>query len=89
MGEFYLIRIVPLDGVTQKHVEAKMDLAADWMRMGIGSWIVYTIANADKWFSRLKSLVENDGRLLIVKLDLHEYQGWMPGDFWEWLEKER
>jgi len=89
MVSFYHIYISPKHGVTREQVEKKIDLAVDWFRYDDKNWIVYTISDAKKWFSRLQSFVEPGGHVLIVKLDVNDYWGFMTKKLWEWLRKDR
>jgi hypothetical protein len=87
MAVFLHIYISPRDGVTREQVEKKLDLALDWYRYAQGLYVVHTTSGVDKWKVRLLDFVKPRGRLLIVKLDVTERQGWMNKDFWEWLRE--
>jgi hypothetical protein len=88
MADFLHIYISPAEGVTIKQIEGKLDLALDWYRYATGLYIVHTTSGVDKWKARLIDLVKPRGRLLIVKLDISQRQGWMNKGFWEWLREK-
>ena len=86
-GRFYVIYIDRDPDVSYEDLKNKMDLARDWYRITSRYWIVYTTSDAEKWYGRLKKFVANSGNLLICRLDVTERQGWMSGDFWDWLRQ--
>lgn len=89
MAAFYHIFIKPKAGVSMDQVESKMNLALDWYKYAEHSWVVKSSSDAAKWQTRLKSLVEPDGTLLILKLDPSERQGWIAKGFWKWYKAAR
>lgn len=86
-GEFYVIYIDRDPEVAYDEVKRTMDLARHWYRINSRYWIVYTTSDAEKWYKRLKKFVTNSGNLFICRLDTRERQGWMSGDFWDWLRE--
>ena len=89
MSSFYNIFIQPNTNVTDEQVEAKMNLALDWYRYSENNWLIKTSSDAAKWQSRLKSLVEPNGVLVILKIDPSDRQGWISKSFWDWYSKAR
>lgn len=89
-AQFYIVYIKPARGRTLDEIEKKMNLAVDWYRIEETVWVLYTTSDAEKWCSRLLSLVqgEGDGYLLVAKLDVEDRQGWMTNQFWKWLRRE-
>lgn len=90
-GQFYIVYIRPAKGYTLEDLKGKMNIAADWYRIGESIWVLYTTGDAEKWNARLSPLVkgEDDGSLFVCKLDVSDRQGWMTKDFWQWLREER
>jgi hypothetical protein len=86
---FFHIFINAKDDVNYESIKKEMDKALDWFKYDSKNWIVYTSSNANKWYERLKKLVEPDGDLFICKLDISDRNGWMEKEFWEWIKKER
>jgi hypothetical protein len=85
MASLYHIYIEPRADVTLDQIKEKLNLAVDWYKYSKNCWVVETTSDAAKWQLRLKPLVEPDGSLLILKLDLAERQGWMSRKFWDWI----
>ena len=91
MSSYYHI-MLSLPGIlpTDPAVVKKLDLAVDWFRYAPNCWIVYTSSNAQKWYDRLKPLIElHGGNVFIAKLDLTDRQGWISKELWDWLRKPR
>ena len=89
MGRYLHIYINPKEGVSNEKVETQMNLAVDWYRYVSDSYVVYTTSDLEKWQGRLQPLIEPDGRLLIFEIKVNSRNGWMPQDFWDWLNKPR
>ena len=89
MAEFLHIYVSPKEGVTRDEIEEKLNLAIDWYRYAPGLYIVRTTSSVGKWKVRLVDFVKPKGRLLIMRVDMSQRQGWMNKDFWEWLGKIR
>ena len=87
--EAYLhIFLKPKAGISEESIKEKMNLAIDWYKYSDYCWVVKTTSNVTKWQTRLKSFVEPDGTLLILKIDPSQKQGWIAKGFWEWLKKD-
>ena len=89
MSSFYHIYISPKKDVTREAIEKVLNIAIDWFRYDDKNWIVYTTSDSKKWYSRLQPFVEPGGNVLIVKLDMSEYWGFMSKKLWDWLKKSR
>jgi len=50
-------------------------------------WIVSTSITPDEYAKKLYPFITTNDRLLVAKLS-SEYQGWLPTDAWEWLNKQ-
>jgi hypothetical protein len=88
MASFYMIYIIPRPSVTAARVQARMNLAVDWFRLGGTLWIVYTTSDASKWHERLSPLVgKAEGALFICRLDPRDRQGWITKKLWDWFNK--
>lgn len=86
---FYHIYIVPKEGITQEEVEKKINLALDWFRYDNSVYVVYSTSDINKWMTRLRPIVEKDGRLFVCELNHTNRNGWMNKSFWNWLRKQR
>ena len=85
MGAFLHVYIVPKEGVTRQHVEAKLNKAIDWIRYGEGVYLVYTNSDVAKWKARLIDFVKPGGNLCIAKLDITERKGYISNELWRWI----
>jgi len=89
MKTYYNIYIKPKEGINLAEVEKKMNLSLDWFRYDTSCYVVYSSSDVNKWFERLRPLVDPKGRLFISEIDIHNRNGFMTRDFWDWLKKER
>jgi hypothetical protein len=93
MSQFYQIYISPKPDTKSEDVQKVMDLAIDWFKYDDKNWILYTISDARKWYSRLEKFVNPGGYILISKVDTTDYFGFMNPNLWawftKWLAKER
>jgi hypothetical protein len=88
MAHLLHIYISPKEGVSRAQVEAKLNLGLDWYRYAPNLYVVHTSSSVDKWKARLIDFIKPGGRLLILRLDASQRQGWMNKDFWEWLREK-
>jgi len=69
-----------------KAVKQRIEEGATSFRRPLYSqWLVETTASPDKWFEHLKSVIDSDDRLLIVRVQA-PYSGWLEKEIWEWLK---
>jgi hypothetical protein len=86
-GNFYYIHIIPNENISNDDIQKVMDLFFDWFRLGYQNWILYTAANSKGVFESLENLIKPKGNLLVMKIDITDYIGFMPTNFWEWFNK--
>lgn len=86
MATFLHIFLKPKPGIAEEAIREKMNLAVDWYKYADNCWVVKTTSDVAKWQTRLKSLVEPSGMLLILTVDPTKRQGWLAKGFWEWLK---
>jgi hypothetical protein len=86
-ASFYLIYIERDPSVSLDEVKTVLDRALNWFRLNSRVWIVYTTSDAEKWYGRLKHLVQSDGNVFICRLDISGRQGWMSREFWRWFHE--
>jgi hypothetical protein len=60
--------------------------AISFRRPLYSQWLVETGEDVDTWSERLGRVADADDRWLVVRV-LTPYQGWLPGDIWEWLRQ--
>ena len=88
-ASYYIVYLECRPRVLLEDLEKKMNLANDWFRIQGDLWILHSTRNEETWYERLSPLIGVDGSLFICRLSEHDRQGWMPEDFWSWLERER
>lgn len=89
MADLYNIYMRPKSGVTRDQIEKKLNLAIDWFRYADNCYLVYTSKDINIWKARLKPFAETGGHLFIINVNLDEYNGWMPKNFWPWIEDKK
>ena len=55
-------------------------------------WAISTMETPDQLYERLRrhlNILEKGGDYLLVATITDDYSGWMPQDFWTWLQEER
>jgi hypothetical protein len=70
-------------------LEAAFNSGLDWFKYAPNCWIIWTTSDAEKWYERLRPIIQEKDSLFIVAIRVEERQGWMSAKFWEWLRKER
>ncbi len=84
-----IVDIQPSLGVNIAGVQAVLNQhALNWYRFGPSSWLVATFENANQWSAWLLPVVQQvpDGRLFVCRLSPADRQGWMPQEFWIWVQ---
>ncbi|MGB9073099.1 MAG: hypothetical protein WCC22_10560 [Terriglobales bacterium] len=61
--------------------------ALQWWHFIEQTCIVTTLHDANTYTRQLLPHIEATDSLLIVKITPHEFQGWLPTDAWDWLNK--
>jgi hypothetical protein len=89
MANFYHLYFTPKADASIDDIKKKMDLGLDWLRINRNYWIVYSTSSAKIWSARLTDLLEPNGSILVIKLDISEYWGAMDKVVWDWLQKPR
>ena len=65
------------------------DRAIDWFRYSPNCWIVWTSSDVEKWYRRLRPLIDDGDTMFIVRIDIDERQGWVSNAAWDWINKSR
>ena len=53
-------------------------------------WLVKTDEDSHTWVTRLRAQInEQTDFLVVTKVDLAEYDGWLPPQAWEWIRENR
>jgi hypothetical protein len=72
-----------------KAIETELDKALDWIQYAPNCYLLYTLRDAQIWYSRLKKKVREDDSIFVVELNMENRQGWLPTEVWEWIQKDR
>jgi hypothetical protein len=58
--------------------------AIDYRRPLFSQWLVESNEGVDQWAHWLRSVIDEDDRLLIIQVSSRA-NGWLDGSLWEWL----
>lgn len=83
------VYIQPSSKSTFEQIEKKLDLAIDWIKYTDGCYMIDTRKSMTIWNDRLKPLAKENGNMLILDIDPHQYKGWMPKSIWTWLKSKK
>ncbi len=60
-----------------------------WWHYLESTWIVKSSTlNADSMFAKLEKHISGGDRVLIIKVDKNDKQGWLPQDAWDWINED-
>jgi hypothetical protein len=59
-----------------------------WSKYMDKTWIVATHIPLQEISNRLTQHLGQSDRLLIVRLEAGQYQGWMPPEVWDWINSQ-
>ena len=62
-------------------------IAKGWMQYIPNVILIRSEESADAIAKRIYKLITNEDYLVVIKVT-QEYQGWMPKDAWNWLNKK-
>ena len=48
-------------------------------------WFISSNLSVQQLTDHIRTVLDNNDRLFVAKLNLHEYNGWMHEDIWEWI----
>lgn len=86
MSQFYLVMANVNPGLTIADVQNVLQHHVYWYRATNNVWVVDTTHPSTWLFERLSPLTNPSGLLFISRLDPTDRQGWMPKDFWDFIE---
>lgn len=56
-------------------------------------WVIslsnYSDYTSNSIFDLLEPFIDKNDSIIINKIDLTEYQGWMPQNFWTWINEQK
>ena len=84
-----LYRYDPLDEAQQR-IQGELDKATDWIRYAPNCWILYTMRDANSWYTRLCGIPSMKNHMFFIcELNMLNRGGWLPKSVWEWIKKSR
>ncbi len=61
----------------------------DWQHPMESLWAIYTDEDANEICNKLRPKIDVNDSILVVRLSMDTYQGWLPKSFWEWVNSKR
>lgn len=62
-------------------------LTPNWSHPLESTWVVRTEKSANDIYNILRLNMDRNDRILIIKVDPNDKQGWMDKSFWDWMNK--
>ena len=56
-----------------------------WWHYLDSTWIVKTNMSAQQIWNLLGKHIVTSDRMLVIKIDISDKQGWLPKDAWDWI----
>ena len=72
----------------KSNVENAIKRAHGWWHYFDSVWVISTARTLAQWQNRLRELVSDDERFLIVDIKNQERDGWLPSKAWTWLSDQ-
>lgn len=64
--------------------------AKSWFNYFDGCWIIISVKTLQNWQDKLSAHIDKGvDHLLIIEVNLKDYNGWMPKNAWDWLKKQK
>lgn len=83
MFNFKASKVAPTD-----RIEAILDIqVVDWLRFAPNQYIVYHAGDPSALYAALKSLLQTQDNVLVMKVDLAKRWGWAAQIAVDWLRK--
>lgn len=81
----YDLKNTPLSAYAPLHDEIK-GISGSWWHYLESTWVIKgTSMSADAISNKLLPHIRQGDRLLVIKIDTVDKQGWLPKDAWNWL----
>jgi len=61
--------------------------APNWWHFIESTWLIYTPESVPVWRAKIKAVMDDNDRLLIVDITDKQHDGWLPKEAWEWITK--
>jgi predicted NAD/FAD-binding protein len=86
MEYVYIINYQVANVDSKNALKSAIKSARSWFNYFENSWIIVSKNNLTYWNSKLSKLMKQDDYLLILEINIENYNGWMPKDAWDWLK---
>jgi hypothetical protein len=70
-----------------KELKPVFDKALDWYRYTSNCWIVWSTNDAERWYARLKPLLDDGDTMLIIPFEFSPMTGFASQDSWDFFAK--
>lgn len=64
----------------------ELKASLNWWHYLDSTWLIYTHESAEALFQRLQKHIDNNDRLLVIKV-VRNYQGWLTEEAWQWIRQ--
>lgn len=75
--------------------DAIKTLAGDgnWQHPMESFWVVafseWANRKANSIYDKLREFIDDDDSIMVCKMDVTDYQGWMPKSLWDWFKEQK
>jgi hypothetical protein len=92
MKRVYVVLLRPVDtpinSETISVLDQVMSSFGDWFRFNGLTWFLETDANSADIQKQVRLLLSSNDSVVVLKLDLSEFNGWASPDLWKWLQSK-
>lgn len=71
----------------EREVMKLVDKAPDWVHYAPDCWLLFTSLSPGTWYKRLKTIIGENDELLVMPVELDEYEGCLNKSVWDWIQK--
>lgn len=61
--------------------------ASTWWHYLESTWLISTQESVPVWRAKIKAVMDDNDRLLVVDITNQDRDGWLPNEAWEWIRK--
>lgn len=66
-------------------VHSAIKKLGDWRHPLESYWVVDTSVTLHRAYEMVKSVCDDSTHLFVARIHSGEYQGWLPKEFWDWM----
>ena len=64
-------------------------ISPQWQHPLESTWFIYTSLSSGEIYNRLYIHMDRSDRIVIIKVDEKDKQGWLSKTFWDWINTPR